>query len=138
MPKYRVVMVDTDGSKEEMDEIFDNYDDAIEYANESYNDFITGAEVLELAGESFEDPDDVEFVVEEIWGDDMSFLDLIGGIAEAFSENNSKVERFPDVDWWCDHCNAYLNDQSGFDDHKYIWKCTDCGYKNSISSDNIF
>ncbi|ATC62065.1 hypothetical protein [Pseudolactococcus raffinolactis] len=66
MPKYRVVMVDTDGSKEEMDEIFDNYDDAIEYANESYNDFITGAEVLELAGESFEDPDDVEFVVEEI------------------------------------------------------------------------
>ena len=23
-------------------------------------------------------------------------------------------ERFPDIDWYCDHCNAYLNDQAGF------------------------
>lgn len=48
------------------------------------------------------------------------------------------VERFPDVDWFCDRCNAYLNIQPGFDDHKYIWKCTECGLKNSISSDNIY
>lgn len=46
--------------------------------------------------------------------------------------------RFPDVDWWCDRCGANLNSQSGFDDHKYIWKCTECGFKNSISRDNIF
>lgn len=45
--------------------------------------------------------------------------------------------RFPDVDWYCDHCGAHLNYQSGFDDHKYIWKCTNCGCKNSISRDNI-
>lgn len=38
-------------------------------------------------------------------------------------------ERFPNVDWWCDRCNAYLNGQSGFDDHKYIWECTECGIK---------
>lgn len=29
-------------------------------------------------------------------------------------------ERFPDVDWWCDRCGAYLNTQNGFDDHHYI------------------
>lgn len=47
-------------------------------------------------------------------------------------------ERFPDVEWWCDNCRAYLNNQAGFNDHKYIWQCTECGYKNSISSSNIF
>ena len=45
--------------------------------------------------------------------------------------------RFPDIDWYCDHCGAYLNTQKGFDDHKYTWKCTNCGGKNSISRDNI-
>ena len=47
-------------------------------------------------------------------------------------------ERFPDVDWWCDRCGAYLNSQDGFDDHHYIWKCTECGHKNSISASNIY
>lgn len=46
-------------------------------------------------------------------------------------------KRFPDVDWWCDRCGAYLNSQIGFDDHKYTWKCTECEHKNSISRDNI-
>lgn len=31
-------------------------------------------------------------------------------------------ERFPGIDWYCDRCNAYLNDQPGFDDHHYVWK----------------
>ena len=49
-----------------------------------------------------------------------------------------KIEpRFPDVDWYCDKCGAYLNSQDNFNDHKYIWKCKECGYKNSISWDNI-
>ena len=47
------------------------------------------------------------------------------------------TERFPDIDWWCDGCGAYLNDQDGFDDHKYLWKCTKCGFKSSIFKDNI-
>ena len=47
-------------------------------------------------------------------------------------------ERFPGIDWHCDCCGAYLNDQEGFDDHHYIWKCTNCGFKNSISASNIF
>ena len=47
-------------------------------------------------------------------------------------------ERFPDIDWWCDRCGAYLNDQDGFDDNNYTHKCTACGHKNSISKDNIY
>lgn len=45
--------------------------------------------------------------------------------------------RFPGIDWFCDNCGAYLNNQSHFDDRKYIWKCKKCGYKNSISAANI-
>ena len=47
-------------------------------------------------------------------------------------------ERFPDIDWFCDRCDTCLNNQLGFDDHKYTWKCTECGFKNSISKDNIY
>ncbi|MBM7690509.1 Sec23/Sec24 zinc finger-containing protein [Enterococcus ureilyticus] len=47
-------------------------------------------------------------------------------------------ERFPDVDWWCDNCDKQLNIQNNFDDYKFVWKCTECGYKNSISKDNVF
>lgn len=49
----------------------------------------------------------------------------------------AREPRFPGIDWYCDHCGALLNTQKGFDDHKYTWKCKECGYKNSISSDNI-
>ena len=48
-----------------------------------------------------------------------------------------REKHFPNVDWYCDHCGAYLNDQKGFDDHKYVWKCKECGFKNSISWDSI-
>ncbi len=56
------------------------------------------------------------------------------------SDNNytEREDRFPDIDWICDMCGALLNEQDGFDDHKYVWKCKECGYKNSISSSNIF
>lgn len=49
----------------------------------------------------------------------------------------AREPRFPGIDWYCDQCGAFLNSQSGFDDHKYTWKCRACGYKNSISWDNI-
>ena len=49
----------------------------------------------------------------------------------------SREPRFPGIDWYCDHCGALLNSQKNFDDHKYVWKCKECGFKNSISWDNI-
>lgn len=58
--------------------------------------------------------------------------------ADKLKKRGQKYEKkFPDVDWYCDRCNAYLNIQPGFDDHHYVWKCTECGFKNSISSDSI-
>ena len=48
------------------------------------------------------------------------------------------MARFPGIDWYCDRCNDLLNDQPGFEDSHYIWKCTNCGHKNSISSSNIY
>ena len=47
------------------------------------------------------------------------------------------MTKFPDVDWWCDECNAHMNIQSGFDDSHGTWNCTDCGYENSITSEDI-
>ncbi len=47
-------------------------------------------------------------------------------------------KRFPNVDWWCDRCDSKLNNQENFNDHNYTHKCTECGHKNSISSDNIY
>ena len=52
-------------------------------------------------------------------------------------EEKKMSERFSGIDWFCDCCDTYLNSQPGFDDHKYTWKCTNCGHKNSISRDNI-
>lgn len=48
------------------------------------------------------------------------------------------AERFPGIDWYCDRCNSYLNIQPGFDDHHSVWECTECGYRNSISADEIY
>lgn len=47
-------------------------------------------------------------------------------------------ERFPGVGWWYDRCDAYLNDRDGFDDYHYVWRCAECGHKNSVSVDNFY
>ena len=47
-------------------------------------------------------------------------------------------DRFPDIDWWCDRCGAYLNSQPGFDDHHYTWKCTECGCVNKIDKSELY
>ena len=48
-----------------------------------------------------------------------------------------KTPRFPDYEWYCVSCHECLSAQAGFDDNKFIWKCTNCNYKNSISKDNL-
>ena len=47
------------------------------------------------------------------------------------------MSRFPKYDWYCVHCHEKLNNQAGFNDNKFTWKCTNCSYKNSISKDNL-
>ena len=47
-------------------------------------------------------------------------------------------ERFPGVWWYCDRCNASLDEQPGFDDHYDTWTCRECGYRNTISEEDIW
>ncbi len=48
------------------DEVFDNEEDAQEYACECGGNFAVGAETLSLAGRDYIPREDVEFVVEEV------------------------------------------------------------------------
>lgn len=40
-------------------------------------------------------------------------------------------------DWYCDSCNAFLNNQDGFNFDCGSWKCTECGCVNEINENNI-
>lgn len=68
MPKFIVQMVDayTREVLETEDEVFYDERSAEDYACECGGAFAEGAEVLSLAGRDYTDPDDVDFVVEEI------------------------------------------------------------------------
>lgn len=47
-------------------------------------------------------------------------------------------KRFPGIEWYCDECEAYLNEQEGFDDHFPYWECKKCGYHNRLEIDEIY
>ena len=68
MPKFIVQMIDayTREILDTEDEVFDNEEDAEEFACECGGNFTEGAEVLKWAGREYTPPEDVEFVVEEI------------------------------------------------------------------------
>ena len=55
-----------------------------------------------------------------------------------FGDGFPEGKRFPGVVWYCDGCGAVLNTQQGFNDEQDEWECTECGYFNSLSEDNIF
>ena len=46
--------------------------------------------------------------------------------------------RFPGTEWYCDNCEAHLNEQEGFDDHLEAWQCRRCGYINRIGPDTLY
>ena len=48
------------------DEEFDTYEDAEDYSLVCSSNYSAGAEVLELAGRHFDNPEDVDFIVEEV------------------------------------------------------------------------
>lgn len=41
------------------------------------------------------------------------------------------------VFWFCDECNSYLNNQEGIDRQASRHICTNCGYENDTTLDNI-
>lgn len=44
---------------------------------------------------------------------------------------------YNEYDWYCDNCDAHLNNQSGFTGESGSWECEKCGYINSIDSGNV-
>ena len=42
-----------------------------------------------------------------------------------------------DCEWYCDNCDAHLNNQIGFSAHSGSWRCAECGYVNDVSENNI-
>ncbi|MGI2329144.1 hypothetical protein [Planococcus sp. YIM B11945] len=65
---YKIFMKNKfDGSLEEADdEKYYSKEDAEVALDEAINNFMTGAEVLELSGDSHEDSNDYEFMIKEI------------------------------------------------------------------------
>ncbi|MBQ8067134.1 MAG: hypothetical protein IJ201_02165 [Solobacterium sp.] len=57
---------------------------------------------------------------------------------ESFYEGDDLDQRYPGIEWYCDRCEAHLNEQEGFTDRNPIWVCTACGYENRIGADVIF
>lgn len=72
MPKFIVQMVDayTREVIDTEDEVFDNEQDAEDYACECGGNFAEGAEVLALAGRDYTPRKDVDFVVVEVDDED--------------------------------------------------------------------
>ena len=48
-----------------------------------------------------------------------------------------KLSKFPNVDWYCDACDAFLNLQAGFTDQEGSWTCAECGFENTIAESEI-
>lgn len=56
----------------------------------------------------------------------------------SFYRGDDLDHRFPGVEWYCDRCDAHLNEQDGFDDHLPEWTCTACGYVNNLDINEIY
>lgn len=59
-------------------------------------------------------------------------MGLLGSILSAISPGDDGG-----CDWYCDECDAYLNDQPGFTVAGGTWICAECGCPNNVSEDNV-
>ena len=41
------------------------------------------------------------------------------------------------IDWYCDNCGTFLNDQPGFTTRKRTWVCKECGCENDVTENNL-
>lgn len=48
------------------------------------------------------------------------------------------MDRFEadDYIWLCEHCEAVLDDQPGFN-YQSVWVCTECGHTNYIDENHV-
>ena len=40
--------------------------------------------------------------------------------------------------WYCDGCGCEMNSQEGFTTVTATWTCTECGYLNDVSNENVY
>ena len=64
-------------------------------------------------------------------------MGLLNFIFGGKSSNNTSDINDNDCDWYCDNCDAYMNNQTGFSIEDGEWICQECGYLNDVSEDNI-
>ncbi len=60
---------------------------------------------------------------------------IIGGILMLCLKESDFLENC--VFWYCDGCDAYLNNQENFDRNASKHICDNCGYENDLTEDNI-
>ncbi len=66
MSKYKVDITDLSGKLiETLEDSFDSYEDAEYEAQQWISDYSAGADTLQLAGRSFDDPDDIDYEIYE-------------------------------------------------------------------------
>lgn len=53
-----------------------------------------------------------------------------------YNITNQKIKS-GEVFWFCDECDSFLNIQKGFTTKDGNWICTDCGFDNDVTDDNI-
>lgn len=73
----------------------------------------------------------------------MSFLgDVLSSVAkgalEGVLESVAEATGNVSVTWYCDNCNAIMNNQEGFTTRHGYWECTACGTANDVSDDNVY
>lgn len=56
----------SDGDSERVDEVFSSRDDAIDYADECIASYGQGRDILELAGEEYDDADIIDYDIYEV------------------------------------------------------------------------
>ena len=49
----------------------------------------------------------------------------------------SRFQKNTGVFWFCDCCETFLNVQPGFTTKKKTWICTECGFNNNVTKENI-
>lgn len=58
------------------------------------------------------------------------FGNIVGGFLSSLGGS--------DDEWYCDGCNAKLNDQPGFTTDYPTWECAECGHDNDVTSANLY
>lgn len=49
----------------------------------------------------------------------------------------SRFQKNTTVFWFCDDCDAFLNVQEGFTTKNGRWICSECGFSNEVTKENV-